>query len=307
MIRGPQPPKTGRGNSAVSEDAAQKGKSKVKVKLRAITILFCSLASLFLLTSCSKISDPHNEFRVGMECAYSPFNWVQPDDSHGAVKISGSWYACGYDVEIAKIIADAMGRKLIIAHIDWDGLLPALTSGKIDAIIGGMSATPERKEAIDFTNNYYKSNIVVVVKKDGPYSSAKSLEDLAGARITGQLGTLHYDKFIDQISGVEKQPPMKDFASMIVAIGSGKIDGYVSERPGAMSAVATNSRLEYIEFEQDKGFTFTQDEVAIAIGVKKGNTKLKDQINEVLATISEETRTRLINEAVEHQPSAGLA
>ncbi len=279
----------------------------MKVKLRAITILFCSFASLFLLTSCSKNSDSNNEFRVGMECAYSPFNWVQPDNHHGAVKISGGWYACGYDVEIAKIIATAMERKLVIVHIDWDGLLPALTSGKIDAIIGGMSATPARKEAIDFTDNYYKSNIVVVVKKDGPYSSAKSLEDLTGARITGQLGTLHYDKFIDQINGVKKQPPMKDFASMVVAIGSGKIDGYISERPGAMSAVATNSKLKYIEFEEGSGFNFTQDEVAIAIGVKKGSTELKNQINEILATISEETRTRLINEAVEHQPSAGLA
>ena len=71
---------------------------------------------------------------------------------NGAVAIEGSSeYAGGYDVEIAKIIAAELGKELVIVKTEWDGLIPALTSGKIDAIIAGMSPTEERKEAIDFT------------------------------------------------------------------------------------------------------------------------------------------------------------
>lgn len=270
-----------------------------KIKISVIflcVMIFCAGCSV-------KNSSEQNKLKVGMECSYAPFNWIQPNDDNGAVKISGGWYACGYDVYMAKLIAEKMGKELEIVKIDWDGLLPALTSGKIDAIIAGMSATPERRKTIDFTDNYYTSNIVVVLKKDSPYVKARSLDDLRGAMITGQLSTVHYD-FIDQIPGVEKKTAMEDFSSMVSAVNAGKVDGYVSERPAAMTAVYTNPALTYIEFDEDKGFKFSQDEVAIAIGVKKGN-KLKEQINQVLSTIDEQTKTDLMNKAVENQPASG--
>lgn len=267
-----------------------------------VVILFLGISILFSKCKVKSTSD-QNTLKVGMECAYAPFNWIQPNGNNGAVKISGGWYACGYDVYMAKMIAEKMGKKLEIVKIDWDGLLPALTSGKIDAIIAGMSATPERRRAIDFTNNYYTSNIVVVLKKNSPYVSARSLSDLEGARITGQLSTVHYD-LIDQIPGVKKKTAMEDFSSMVSAVNAGKVDGYVSEKPAAMTAVYTNPSLTYIEFDSDQGFKFSQDDVAIAIGVRKGN-KLKDEINEVLSSIDEQTKTELMNEAVKNQPASG--
>ncbi len=267
-----------------------------------VVILFSGISILFSKCKVESTSD-QNTLKVGMECAYAPFNWIQPNGNNGAVKISGGWYACGYDVYMAKMIAEKMGKKLEIVKIDWDGLLPALTSGKIDAIIAGMSATPERRRAIDFTNNYYTSNIVVVLKKNSPYVSARSLSDLEGARITGQLSTVHYD-LIDQIPGVKKKTAMEDFSSMVSAVNAGKVDGYVSEKPAAMTAVYTNPSLTYIEFDSDQGFKFSQDDVAIAIGVRKGN-KLKDEINEVLSSIDEQTKTELMNEAVKNQPASG--
>lgn len=267
-----------------------------------VVILFSGISILFSKCKVKSTSD-QNTLKVGMECAYAPFNWIQPNGNNGAVKISGGWYACGYDVYMARMIAEKMGKKLEIVKIDWDGLLPALTSGKIDAIIAGMSATPERRRAIDFTNNYYTSNIVVVLKKNSPYISARSLSDLEGARITGQLSTVHYD-LIDQISGVKKKTAMEDFSSMVSAVNAGKVDGYVSEKPAAMTAVYTNPSLTYIEFDPDQGFKFSQDDVAIAIGVRKGN-KLKDEINEVLSSIDEQTKTELMNEAVKNQPASG--
>ena len=164
--------------------------------------------AIILMTLCSgcslNCSENKEKFKVGMECSYAPFNWIQPSNLNGAVGISGGWYACGYDVYMANRIAQSLGKELEIVKVDWDGLLPALTSGKIDAIIAGMSATEERKQTIDFTNNYYDSNIVIVTKKDSPYAQAKNLSDLSGAKITGQLSTVHYG-LIDQIPNVNKQ------------------------------------------------------------------------------------------------------
>jgi amino acid ABC transporter substrate-binding protein, PAAT family (TC 3.A.1.3.-) len=93
--------------------------------------------------------DSKGTFTVGMEAGYPPFNWTQSDDSNGGVTIKGNAeYANGYDVQIAQKIADGLGKKLVIVKTEWDGLVPALTSGKIDAIIAGMSPTAERKKPL---------------------------------------------------------------------------------------------------------------------------------------------------------------
>ena len=262
--------------------------------------------ALLCFSGCTKDKDNERPvLKVGMECSYAPFNWIQPNDHYGAVRVAPGWYAGGYDVYMAKLVAENMGRALKIVKIDWDGLLPALTSGKIDAIIAGMSATEDRKRSMDFTDNYYDSDIVIVVKKEGKYTNAKSLEDFGGAKITGQLSTVHYDLFIDQIPGVEKQVAMEDFSAMVSAVNAGKVDGYVSEKPSAMVAAYTNPNLKYIEFEKGKGFNFSQDEVSIAIGVKKGNS-IREEMNAALSMINGETRTHLMETAVEHQPASAI-
>lgn len=256
------------------------------------------IISFAFLTSCSGDLTDKNEkiLKVGMECSYAPFNWIQPTSKNDAVKISGGWYACGYDVYMANEIANRLGEKVKVVKIDWDGLLPALTSGKIDAIVAGMSATPERRQAIDFTDNYYNSNVVVVVRKNGKYSQAASISDFSGAKITGQLSTVHYG-FIDQMPGVIKDVPLEDFSSMVAAVTAGKIDGYISEKPAALVAVHTNPHLKCIEFQPGQGFNFSQEETAIAIGVKKGS-ELRQRINSVLSDINEQTKSELMNKAI---------
>src|SRR5699024_9728245 len=98
-----------------------------------------------------------------------------------------------YDVQIAKIIGKKLHRKVVVEKTEWDGLLPALTSGKIDLIIAGMSPTAERRKAINFSEPYRKSTFVVITNKDGKFAQAKGLNDFKGAKLTAQQGTLHYD------------------------------------------------------------------------------------------------------------------
>lgn len=242
-----------------------------------------------------------NTFKVGMEAGYAPYNWTQLTDANGGVKIAGSSeYAGGYDVEIAKRIADGLGKELVVVKTEWDGLVPALVSGKVDAIIAGMSPTAERKETIDFTDTYYQSNLVMLVKNGGKYENAKTLADFSGAKITGQLNTFHYT-VIDQIPNVKKQPAMDNFPAMRVALESGVIDGYVTERPEAVSAQSANNNFKMVEFKE--GFVTSPEDTAIAVGLQKGSP-LKDKINEILNGISQEQRLEIMDRAIENQPAA---
>ena len=169
-------------------------------------------------------------------------------------------------------------------------------SGKVDAIIAGMSPTEERKEQIDFSDTYYSSDLVIVTKKDGKYIKAKSLNDLKDFKITGQLNTFHYT-VIDQIKDCDKLPAMESFPSMLSAVLAEKIDGYVAEKPQALSAEASNAELSYIEFEKGSGFETSAEDTSIAIGVKK-NSDLTEKINEALKKISPEERDKLMQEMV---------
>ena len=274
----------------------------MKKKL-SLLVLAVATAALTLVGCGSSKSDnsEDNVFRVGMEAGYAPFNWTQNDDSNGAVKIDGgSEYAGGYDVEIAKKIADGLGKELVIVKTEWDGLVPALTSGKIDAIIAGMSPTAERKETIDFSDIYYNSDLVMLVKKGGVYDSAETLKDFSGAKITAQLNTFHYS-VIDQIPDVNKVEAMDNFPAMRVALESGVIDGYVTEKPEALSAQAANENFKMIEFKE--GFETSEEDTAIAVGLQK-DSELKDKVNEALKGISEEERLSIMEEALKNQPAA---
>lgn len=271
-------------------------------------LLVGAIAGTMLLTACHPKGDggsaaapaDSDTLRVGMECDYAPFNWTQTGEEHG-YKIAAGGYAGGYDVEIAKKIAESMNKKLEIVKTEWNGLTPAITSGKIDLIIAGMSPTAERKETLDFSDTYYTSDLVIVVKKDSPYVNSKSINDFKGANITGQLNTFHYD-VIDQMEGVNKSTALETFPAMIVALRSGKIDGYVSERPGALSAVAANDDLTFVEFSEGNGFKTSVEDTSIAVGVKKGNTELLDKVNAALSKIPEDERQKIMEEAVANQP-----
>jgi putative lysine transport system substrate-binding protein len=275
---------------------------------KSIIFITMFLTAIILLAGCGSSSSENTgssgedgTFKVGLEAGYAPFNWTQMNDSNDGVKIDGNAeYAGGYDVEIAKRIAKDLGKELVIVKTEWDGLVPALTSGKIDAIVAGMSPTSERKKTIDFSDNYYTSDLVMVVKKGGEYEGATSIQDFKGAKVTAQLNTFHYS-VIDQIEGVVKKTAMDNFTAMRVALESGMIDGYVSERPEAVSASAANDNFAMVEFTD--GFVTSEDDTAIAVGLAK-DSKLTEKINKTLAAISEDERQNIMDTAIKIQPAA---
>lgn len=280
---------------------------KMNKRITALIATFAVLVTLvFGISAHADSKTPANEFRVGMEAGYAPFNWTQTTNKNGAVKIDGSSsYAGGYDVQIAKKVAAKLGKKLVIVKTKWDGLAPALQSGKIDAIIAGMSPTAERKKEIDFSNSYYESQLVVVVRKDGKFADAKKIADLSGAKITAQLNTFHYS-VIDQINGVNKQQAMDNFSAMRVALASGVIDGYVSERPEGVTATSVNKDLKMLQFSAANGFQTDPEDVQVSVGMRKGDTDVA-KVNTILAGISKQARLDLMDDAIKEQPAASTA
>lgn len=245
-----------------------------------------------------------NVLRVAMSADYAPFDWLQDTDANGAVQTSNGTYMNGYDVRMAKRIADELGMELEITQIDWDGLILSIQSGKVDCAIAGMSITSERSQSVDFTEPYYNANIVAVVAEDGDYADVVNLTDFEGAVLTSALNTVWYD-VLDQVTGyATKDAALDTFSSMVAAVHAGKIDGFTCDMPSAKSILMSNPDLKIINFEGGSGFEVSNEETDLGIPCQKGNTELVEKINEILAGISQEERDAMMDEAVAAQPAS---
>ena len=149
-------------------------------RLKNIIAVALCVATIGVLSGCGSKSGGNDKvLRVGTEGASAPFNWTQTDNSNNAIQINGgNEYANGYDLMIAQKVADKIGYKLEVHKMDFDGLIPGVTSGKIDVAIAQMSITEKRMQSVDFSDPYYKASIVALTKKGTPYENAKSVADL---------------------------------------------------------------------------------------------------------------------------------
>ena len=239
--------------------------------------------------------------RVGMEAAYAPYNWqVTKEDAQYTIPIenvSGA-FADGYDVQIAKAVAKGMDLNPVAVKLEWDGLIEALNNGQIDVIIAGMTATPERKESIDFTEPYYVGTYGLMVKADSKYASATSIQDFSDAAVLGQKDTL-LDTVIDEIKGVNHLSPVPTVPDQISNLLAGSCDAITFDVGNIASITDAHPELVGIIFEEGKGFS---EEVPVNIGISKGNDDIVKQMNDILAGISEEDRQAIWAAAVERQP-----
>ena len=244
--------------------------------------------------------------RVAMECAYAPYNWTQPDDSNGAVAIADSnEFAYGYDVMMAKKICEELGYDLEIVRLDWDSLIPAVTTGQVDCVIAGQSITSERLQAVDFTEPYYYATIVTLVKEGSKYADAKSVADLAGATCTSQQSTIWYNTCLPQIQDANVLAATASAPNMLMSLNADKCDLVVTDQPTGKGALIAYPNFKMIEFGGgDADFQVTDEDINIGISLKKGNTELKDAINSVLTKMTKDDFSKMMDEAISVQPLA---
>lgn len=275
---------------------------KKTFKIVVLVLILAVLAgSAIMLSACNKQDENKEKLVVGLECGYIPFNFTQQTDANGGIKISNAdGYANGYDVIIAKRIADALGKELVIVKTEWDSLVPGVSTGTLDLVIAGMSPTAQRRESIDFSNAYYESNLVIVVRKDGAYTQASNLDDFSGAKIVAQQGTFHEKALQEQGKqhGITVGTSMATFPEMTIALNAKTIDGYVAEEPGAIADCAANEALTFVHLtNNDTGFTASAEDTQIAIGMRYG-FEHKEAVNNILAGISQEERLAIMQDAV---------
>lgn len=241
--------------------------------------------------------------KVAMECGYAPYNWTQPDDSNGAVPINDSSdYAYGYDVMMAKKIADELGYELQIVKLDWDSLVPAVQSGTVDCVIAGQSITSDRLEMVDFSTPYYYASVVSLVKADGPLADAKGISDFEGATCTSQLGTIWYDVCLPQLKDANIQPAQESAPAMLVALEAGKCDVVVTDMPTGMAALVAYPDFKLLDFSgTDDDYEVSEEEINIGISVMK-DSPLTAQLNEVLKDLTPEDFDSMMEEAISVQP-----
>lgn len=246
---------------------------------------------------------------IAMECAYAPYNWMQDDDSNGAVPISnvtGS-YVNGYDIMIAKKICEANGWELEVVQSDWDSLVPGVQTGTFDAVIAGQSMTAERSQQVDFAGPYFYATMVCVTKADSEYANATSIADLAGGTCTAQIATIWYDQCLPQIEGAQIQTATADAPAMLMALETDTVDFICTDMPTAQGAVAAYPDMKILDFSGTDGdFQFSDEvraeNVNIGVSVMKGNTTLKDAIDAVLSTMTMDDFNDLMAQAIAIQP-----
>ena len=276
----------------------------VKKIASVLLVLMLSVAFVFANGSKEASSSSSNTLKVAMECGYAPYNWTQTTDANGAVKISGSTeYAYGYDVMMAKLIAEKLGKDLEIVKLDWDSLVPAVQSGTVDCVIAGQSITSDRLQMVDFTTPYYYASIVCLVNQGSKYENAQGISDLKGAVCTSQQNTVWYDVCLPQIEDANILPAQESAPAMLVALSAGRVDLICTDMPTAQAALVAYPSFRLLDFtESNDNFVVSQEEINIGISVSKNNPELTAAINEVLATLTVDDYNNMMDEALSVQP-----
>ena len=248
-------------------------------------LLAAAAVAALALTGCAsggntESTSDDNTFVVGMECAYAPFNWQTSTETDTSVPLGSNGYADGYDVRVAQYIADELGMDLEIKTISWDGLLPALESGEIDAVIAGMTANDEREQGADFTTPYYDSEgMIMIVRKDSEEATYTDIQQFSGKNVVGQ-----------------------QYGELIVALQQGDVDGITAEMAVAEGVIAANPDLTVVQFDEGKGF---EADTTVSIALKEGtrDSDFFKKVQEALDNLDTETRKEWMSEAVQNQPA----
>ena len=250
--------------------------------------------------------------RVGMECAYAPFNWSQESGtlSNGAtaLPIQGTdYYAYGYDVMVAQMIADVLDMDLEIYKVEWASIGLGLDVNDYDCIIAGMGYTPTRAELYEFTTEYYLRGMSITVNANGKFANITKLSDFAGqspVSIT-QMGTAWVEA-LSEIPDAKLGTNYETTAECFMAVSNNVADLCLVDAPTSISAAMTDASLKILEFEPGEGLVPPADgSNRVCIATKKGNTDLRDALQSALDALEwdEAKMNALMEEAISLQPA----
>jgi len=234
-----------------------------KMKKRIIGIVTLAIFLMILATGCKSKQD--NTIIVGTEASFAPYEYLEGDE------------VVGVDMDIAKAIADYLGKELVIKNMDFDGALAAVASGQVDFVAAGVSISEERLETMDFSVEYVDNTEVVVVNKENP--TVSSLDDLDGKIIGVQQGNIA-DFWVEENVNAKEIRRYTKFGQAAEDLKNGKIDCIVMDNLPAEEMVEANPELTILD-----GVLF-EDKYAIA--VKKGNKELLEAINTVIEQLKTE-------------------
>lgn len=239
--------------------------------------------------------------RVGMEAAYAPYNWQVAEESEFTIPIENAAgaYADGYDVQVAKLIAEEFDLDPVAVKLDFAGLIDALNSGQIDIICAGMSVDPERAESADFSNSYIDDDIVMITAEDSPYAGATTFADLAGASILGQAATM-YDTVIDQIPDAEHMTPAETVPLVVENLANGRCDIITYSMLSAPKLIEQYPNFVELSMEEKFEGSVMPDNAAI---VKGSDAEIMDRINAVIDGIDQDERQDMWNACMDRQPA----
>lgn len=238
--------------------------------------------------------------RVGMEAAYAPYNWQVSEESEYTIPIenvSGA-YADGYDVQVAKIIAEGLGMEPVAVKLEFGSLIDALNNGQVDIVCAGMSVTPERTAAAAFSDSYVDDDIVMICKNDSAYASATTFDDLAGASILGQAATM-YDDVIAQIEGANHMTPAETVPMVVENLRNGTCDVITYSMLSAPKLLEVYPDFVVLDMEDAFEDSVMPDNAAVATE----NKAVLDEINRIIAGIDDEQRQDMWSACMDRQPA----
>ncbi|WP_296403492.1 transporter substrate-binding domain-containing protein [Psychrobacter sp.] len=212
-------------------------------------------------------SDATQAIKIATEGAYPPFNATDKDGK-----------LVGFDVDLVNALCDEMKAKCEVVAQDWDGIIPGLKAGKYDAVIAGMSITPERAEQVDFTDSYFKNSLVFVAKK-GSTLNPEDKKALEGLTLGTQRATIA-SQWLEQNLPNTKTKLYDTIGDAFLDLEAGRLDGILSDTAPVVNWLSTGkSDFEIIGNEIDNNDNF-------GIAVRKQDP-LKDKFNKALATVKE--------------------
>lgn len=255
---------------------------KKKISLFIITILMLSS----LLVACGNDQDANLEKKgsevesyslegiknkgklvLGTSADYPPFEFH--------TMVDGKDEIVGFDIEIAKYIADELGVELEIKDMEFDKLLGGLSTGMLDIVVAGMNPNPEREKEANFTDIYYEANFSVLVNREDE-SKITTLEDLDGKSIGVQIGTTQEKIAQTKIKDADVKS-LSTNPDIAMNLKTKKIDCAIMESLVAESFSKANDNLMVAD-----GLTINNESEGVSIAIKKGNDELTEKLNEIL-------------------------